>query len=264
MKARLMTPHRLAAGLALLLLAACGRPAGAYHSSQASADQAAGYAAPPLVLSAQRVGDQVVIDGHADPDARLRLQAPQGQAFGGTAGADGGWSMPAPMNGAPAVYAVGEEQGDQILRAEGYVAAFPLGRPAALLRAGAGSLALGGPPQALAIGAVDYDQAGWAFVSGQAPVGASLRLQVDGAAPTEVKADAHGRFSLGFKPAELPPGAHRLLLMSPTRSATAAIVIAPAGPISGAAFQARREGAAWRVDWSTPGGGVQTSLILDP
>ena len=29
-------------------------------------------------------------------------------------------------------------------------------------------------------------------------------------------------------------------------------------------FRAARSGAAWRIDWMTPGGGVQSSLILDP
>lgn len=247
-----------------LSLAACGPRRDARPSAAATTDDAAGYAVPPQIVSAQRLGDAVVISGQAQPDSRLRLQSPEGDAFGGTVGADGGWSMPAPTPGGPHLYAVGEEVSGRIVRAEGYVAALPTGRPAALLRPGVGALALGGAPNGLQIGAVDYDVGGWAFVSGMAPPGAAVQLQVDDQPTTQDKADAQGRFSIPLKPAELTPGAHRLQMLSATRNASAQIAVSPAGSIPATSYQARRQGAAWRIDWKTPGGGVQTSLILDP
>ena len=274
MKARLKGRSRLhgaligAAVLGLALAqAACQRarnPSDAMPMADAEVDADGGYAAPPVVVSAQRVGDQVVINGRAEANGRLRLQTPEGAAFGGTAGADGGWSMPAPAVNAPRLYAVGEDVGDHILRAEGYVAALPSGRPAALLRAGAGSLALDAAAHHLAIGAVDYDGAGYAFVSGMAPPGAALRLQIDANPSMEVKADATGRFTLALKANELPAGTHHLVLISPDATAVATVAIDAPSPISTTVFQGRREGSAWRIDWRTPGGGVQTSLILDP
>jgi len=250
---------------ALVLLAACGPGQEGRSGAAAPADSDAGYAAPPAVLFAQRVGDQVIIGGRAQPDSRLRLQTADGQAFGGTAGADGGWTMPAPAGTGPRLYAVGDDLGGRVVRAEGYVASLPSGRPAAILRAGSGSQILGAPPKALQLGAVDYDSDGFAYVSGVAPAGQALRLQIDEQAPISLKADAHGRYTLALKPAELVPGKHHLMVVSATQTAVADIAVSASGPISGSQYyQARRQGAAWRIDWRTPGGGGQTSLILDP
>jgi hypothetical protein len=248
-----------------LTLAACGRATdGRAPLSGAAADSDADYAAPPTVLSAQRLGDQVMVTGRGQPNSRLRLQTPDGQAFGGTSGADGAWTMPAPAPDGPRLYAVAEEVGGRIVRAEGYLAALPSGRPAAILRAGLGAQALGAAANRLQFGAVDYDSAGWAYVSGMAPPLAILRLQIDGQPPLDLKADSEGRFSQPLKPAELAPGSHHLAVVSANQTAKADIAVSPTSPISGSPYQGRRQGAAWRIDWRTPGGGMQTSLILDP
>ena len=173
----------------LLVLAACGRGRDWRQTAQpaAAVDSDAGYAVPPLVLSAERTGDgAVLLSGRAEPNSRVRLQSPEGDAYGGTVGAGGDWSMPAPTPGGPRLYALGEDLGGRIVRGEGYVVALPKsGLPAALLRAGVGALALDGPATALRIGAVDYDAGGWAIVSGLARPATAVRLQVDGGAPVE-------------------------------------------------------------------------------
>ena len=253
-----------ATGVALALTACGPAPRPAQSGAPAAADDQAGYAQPPRILSAQRNGDEVLIDGVAQAGSRLRLQSPDGEAFGATVGADGAWSMPAPAAAGPRLYAVGEDVGGRVLRADGVLAVLPSGRPAALLRAGVGALVLDRAMGAVRLGAVDYDAGGWAFVTGMASPGAAVRLRVDDAGPTMVKADARGRFDLELKPADLPPGAHSLQAVSGDQIATANIAVSAAGPISDAPFAAARQGAAWRIDWRTPGGGVQTSLILDP
>jgi hypothetical protein len=43
----------------------------------------------------------------------------------------------------------------------------------------------------------------------------------------------------------------------------AGFAISPAAPIGSAPFHAQRQGGGWRVDWVTPGGGPQTTLVLD-
>jgi hypothetical protein len=216
------------------------------------------------VLSAERVSGQVIIEGRAQPESRLRLVTPEGQADGGTAAADGAWAMPAPTAAGPQLYAVGEDLGGRVVRAEGAVVALPTGEPAAILRAGGGAVALGPPSTALRIAAVDYDGSGWAFISGQGAPGAAVRLQIDRAAPSDTHADASGRFMFTLKPTELSAGRHQLLIGSGAASASAAIAVSPAGPLSEAPFLATRAPGAWRIDWRTPGGGVQSSLILDP
>jgi len=269
MKARLIGdgrwPRRARSGaglVVLVLLTACGpRPAGVTSSAP---NPEAGYAEPPRVISAERISGEVIIEGKARPDSRVRLVTPEGQAFGGTAGADGAWAMPTSTAGGPQLYAVGEDLGGRVVRGEGAVLALPAGRPAALLRAGGGALALGAPSPSVQIGSVDYDASGWAFVSGLAAPGAAVQLQIDSEAPTDGKADSAGRYSFTLKPSDLGAGHHHLTVSSGASSATTDVAVSPAGPISDSPFQATREARDWRINWRTPGGGVQTSLILDP
>jgi len=252
------------AAVCVLALAGCNRGDQTLASAPASSDGQAGYAAPPLIQSAQRIGDQVVISGTADAGGRLRLQAPEGDAFGGTTGADGTWAMPAPTDGRPRLYAVGEDLGGSILRADAVVAALPSGRPAALLRAGVGSLVLGPLGTAPQIEAVDYDAGGWAFVSVHGRPDEPLKLLVDGRPVADIKANSRGHFDQALKPADLSAGVHQLQLLSSSGAGEAQITVSPAPDLGGRPYLARRQGAAWRIDWKTPGGGVQTSVIPDP
>ncbi|HEY2658825.1 MAG TPA: hypothetical protein VGI79_03825 [Caulobacteraceae bacterium] len=251
----------------LIALAGCGKgrdwrqtPAPA----PVAADAEAGYVRPPQVLSAQRGTDGVVVlTGKAEPNSRVRLLTPDGSAYGGTVTAAGVWSMPTPPG--IGIYGLSEDLGGRIVQGEGYVVVLTQpGRPAALLRAGGGAEPLGSAPGGLSIAAADFDTGGGTVVSGFAPAGVGLRLMVDGAAaPGEVKADPGGRFFIG-SPVMLRPGSHQIRVQGASQAAAADIAVSPPGPISGSPYRATRQGAAWRVDWTTPGGGVQTSLILDP
>ena len=264
---RLKRRRRQAAlGLALIALTACGKGRD-WRQTQATgpaADAEAGYVRPPQILSAARGADGVVVlAGRAEPNSRVRLQTPEGAAFGGTVTAAGDWSMPMPPG--TGIYGLSEDLGGRIVQGEGYIVVLPQpGRPAALLRAGGGAVTLGLPPGGLSIAAADFDRGGGAVISGFASAGAALKLVVDGAAaPGEVKADQGGRFFIG-SPVMLRPGAHQVRVQGAAQAASADIAVGPPGPISGQPYRAVRQGGAWRVDWTTPGGGVQTSLILDP
>ena len=256
--------------LGLIVLAGCGkardwRQAPAAPAAPAPAtDAEVGYVRPPQLVSAESAADgAVVLSGVAEPNSRVRLLTPDGAAYGGTVAASGAWSMSTPVGGG--IFGLSEDLGGRVVQAEGYIIALKgPGRPAALLRAGGGAEALGNAGVSLKIAAVDFDSGGGTVISGFAPAGASLRLGVDGApAPGEAKADRSGRFFIG-SPVVLKPGPHQIRVQSPTQAAEADIAISPPGPISGQPYRTARQGGAWRVDWITPGGGVQTSLILDP
>ncbi len=252
-----------------LLLAACGK-GGDWRQAAAPAgpvdsDADAGYVRPPQVKSALRTPDGgVILSGQAEPNTRVRLLAPDGAANGGTVTASGAWSMPtAPGAG---IFGISEDLGGRIVQGEGYVLTLPPpGRPGALLRAGGGATVLGGGEGGpLRITAADFDSAGGAMISGFAPAGTGLRLAVDGAtASGEVKADARGRFFIAA-PSPLKPGAHQIRIQAAGQAVQADIAVGPPAPISGQPFRAVRQGGSWRVDWMTPGGGLQSSLIMDP
>ena len=259
-------------GAGLIALAGCGR-ARDWRQTQAqiqapaaavATDADAGYARPPQVLAAVRGADDVVaLSGRAEPNSRVRLLTPDGKAFGATVTASGLWSIPTPSG--IGVYGLSEDLDGRIVQGEGYIVVLPPpGRPAALLRAGGGAHVLSDRAGTFGVTAVDFDTGGGTVISGLAPAGSALRLTIDGApAPSEAKADRQGRFSIG-SPVMIKPGPHQIRVQSATEVAAADIAVGPPRPISGQLYRAARQGGAWRVDWTTPGGGAQTSLILDP
>ena len=266
MNTRLNPGRAILGGLALAaLLSGCGRAHDWRQAPPAAhTDAEASYVAPPQAKEAVRQGDgRVILTGQAEPNSRVRLQTPEGRADGGTVGGNGAWSMPMP--GGLGIYGLSEDLGGRVVQAEGYLVILPApGRVAALLRAGGGTEPLGRGGGPLRITAADFDGGGGAMVSGLGPPGAVLKLIIDGAAaPGEGKVDARGRFFIA-SPLMLKPGTHQIRVQSQTEGAQADIAVGPAGPISGSPIRAVRQGGVWRVDWITPGGGVQTSLIMDP
>ena len=252
--------------IGLVGLAACGK-AGDWRQTQtasAESDAESAYVRPPEVRAAERAPDGgVILSGRAEPNSRVRLSSPDGGANGGTVTANGVWSMPTAPGGG--IYGLSEDLGGRVVQGEGYIVTLPPpGRAAALLRAGGGARVLGGGQAGVRIAVADFDGEGGAVISGFAPAGAGLRLAVDGAAaPGEVKADSQGRFFIAA-PSVLKRGVHQIRVQSGALASQADIAVEPAGPISGRPYRAVRQDHAWRVDWITPGGGPQTSVILDP
>ena len=78
----------------------------------------------------------------------------------------------------------------------------------------------------------------------------------------EARADAQGRFSFALA-AMLKPGDHALVVQSPGGQAGARFSVSRSGPISGLPFRGERQAGDWRIDWLTPAGGAQTTLIMD-
>ena len=253
--------------LLVAALSACSR-GGDWRSPPAPADESAqgqvGYTPPPRITSAQRLADgQLALGGLAEPNVRVRLASPDGAAYGAVTDGKGLFKLAVP--GAPAVrlFGLSETVAERLIQGEGYLAVLPApGRAAVLLRAGGGAQAPGARSNGSEIAAVDFDAGGGAVVSGVARPGSALRLVLDGQAGAEARADAQGRFSFALA-ARLKPGDHALVVQSPGGQASARFSVSRSGPISGLPFRGERQAGDWRVDWLTPAGGAQTTLIMD-
>ena len=258
---------RIGALFAAGLLAACGR-GGDWRTPQAPADESAqgqiGYTPPPRFTSSQRLADgQIELGGLADSNVSIRLASPDGTTYAAVTDGRGLFTLSVPAAAAVRLFGLSEDVAGRIIQGEGYLAVLPApGRPAVLLRGGGGAHAPGASSDLPQVAAVDFDAGGGAVVSGVAHPGSALRLTLDGQSGGEARADAQGRFSFALA-AMLKPGDHELTIQSPGGQANAKFSVSPAGPISGLPFRGQREAGDWRIDWLTPAGGQQTTLIMD-
>jgi hypothetical protein len=255
----------LASAAALVLCqAACDRP-GTLPARQAQAGgepSDPGYHAAPLVNGVAKAADGAVsLSGRALPSSTVRLAAQARTPIEARADGSGAWTAALGLVSEPALYALTEEAGGQTVEAEGVVAVLPGVPTVALLRAGFGAQVMQDASAApLRIQAVDYDAAGAAVVSGRAHAASPVRVIVDDQPPIEGVAGPDGRFSLTL-PKPLPPGRHRLQVMTPQATSGSEVAITPPASPRGATYHALAEPFGWRVDWITPGGGVQTTLF---
>jgi hypothetical protein len=260
--------RRIASGLlAAGLLASCGR-GGDWRTppaaEQAASSGQAGYVTPPRFTAAARLGDgQIEIVGRADANAEVRLGSPDGTAYEATTDSRGAFSLAMPPATTVRLFGLSEEVRGRRIQGEGDLAVIPApGRLAALLRAGVGAQTPGKAAASPQITAVDFDAGGGTVASGLARPGAALKLSVDGGAAVEGRADNQGRFSFPLA-AALKRGDHQLLVQSASGQAQVHFTLAPAAPIAGLPFRAERQAGDWRIDWLTPGGAAQTTLIMD-
>jgi len=251
-------------------LAACGRGGAAWRPADTLAPpspEESGYLRPPLPRTAQRVpGGGVVLSGRSGPQVRVRLSSPppNSVAYGATARDDGEWSITTPASSDVGLFGVAEELVGRDVQGEGYVAVLPRPGPAGvLLRAGGGAAVLINPlVTTVKIAAVDYDGSGATVVSGLARPGAAVRLYVDGAATGEARVNDRGRFSISLT-GSLKPGDHEVRVDCADQSVTAKFALDHPRTISGLPYHGERTPTGWRIDWLTPGGGEQTTLIFD-
>jgi hypothetical protein len=263
-QARLFPTLHMVLGCALLLSACHPKPDN--HPAPPPADNAqTSYMTPPRVIQVARLDNGgVVLSGHTDPEARVRLQSPGGPAYGVTAGADGTWTLSTPPVQTVRLLGISEVVGSRAVQSEGYLAVIPgPGQPAVMLRSGGGSHAIAPTPTAPWIAAVDFDAGGGAVISGLAKPKDPVRVSIDGASAGEARPDAEGRFSVELT-AMLRPGSHHAEAQSAGGSGHVDFAFAPPPPISGIPFVGQRQANDWRIDWLTPGGAPQTTLAFDP
>lgn len=252
------------AGLVLVLaavgLASCGERTRPPLAAAEKSDSEATYLAPPAVRSVSGGAAGLALAGNAAPDSTVRLATPTGEAWTTKADAQGGWRAVLPAAAQPRLLGLSMLVAGRPVQAQGYVLVTPAGE-AAQLRAGGGALRLGppGPPR---VSAFDFDQEGGAAVSGRAPAGAAVSVRLDGRPIAEGRADEAGRFSVALGQ-PIAPGAHELEISGDSFESSTTIETSVAAPLAGAPFRTAATSTGLRLDWLTPGGGVQSTLLVN-
>lgn len=252
----------LASGAAALLLTACGP--GAPTASKATAEKSdsaeAGYLAPPSLDGTRRAANGVVLSGHGAPDADLRLGSPTGEVMMAKVDGLGQWSVTVPNAPGVRLFGLSLTQGGRTVQAEGYVMVADSGE-VALLRAGAGARRLAAESSSPRILTIDVDREGGAVVSGVANPGAGLNVRVDRVTRGGAMTSDEGRFNISLTDA-LGPGVHDIQVAGEGGETATSVAVSPAAPLVYGPVRADRTPAGWRVDWLTPGGGVQTTYLI--
>ena len=220
------------------------------------------YRAAPRLDSARRLTDgSVALQGVSAPGSVVRLASPQGEAIRAETDGAGRWTLSLRRQSVVRLMGLSTGEAGRRLQSEGYLAITPEGR-AAVLRAGAGARTLWSPGTVPRILAIDFDRQGGTVVSGQARPGDALILQVDGAAGETGRADVAGRFSMALD-APLASGAHNIRVGVDGRFEQLQAALTPAAPLLGQAYRASATPLGWRIDWTTPGGGLQSTILAD-
>ncbi|MET3667593.1 hypothetical protein [Caulobacter sp. 1776] len=253
----------LVAGLAASVLAACGPDApGATKAADKLDSAEAGYLAPPALESAQLTGNRIVLVGQGAPDSDIRLGSPTGEAVIGRVDAFGRWSLAVPNEPGARLFGLSTTRDGRTVQAEGYVMVAESGE-VALLRAGGGARRLAAGSGSPRILAVDVDREGGAVVSGVAAPGAGLNIRVDRVTRGGGRTDDDGRFFISLSDS-LSNGPHDIQVGGDGGEDGVTIVTSPAAPLVYGPVRADRTPMGWRIDWMTPGGGVQTTLLIGP
>ncbi len=253
---------------ALLAIAAlavgCARPAPRAAAPEAAPLQT-DYAAPPELTGAVRDSTgAITLSGTGKADAKVRLASPDRSAQTTAVSPEGVWTLSAPAAGDVRLYSLSQDVSGRTLRARGYVATGPSpAAPAVVLRPGTAAEPLSGRDGVLRLSAMDFDRSGASVAAGTARPGDPVRVQLDGVDAGAGQTNARGVFRAPLTQT-VYPGAHTLTVISPRGQTSAAFTAAPAGPLPKPPFKAARSNGAWRIDWMTPGGGVQTTIIFDP
>ena len=245
------------------LLAGCGRQAGdgaVAHSASAEGD----YLPPPSLSGVTLApGGRLSLTGEATSGLIVRLATPAGQILYSPADEHGQWRVEIAEAGEPRLFglSMADKAGKRAVQAQGYLAILPGGQ-AAQLRAGAGATVYGAAPDGVRIPALDYDRQGGAVVAGVATPGATIGVRVDGVQRGQNTTDAEGRFEVSLSE-PLAHGDHQIEASDGERQARTVAPVSPAPTLSTGPYRAERVSLGWRIDWMTPGGGVQSTIVMD-
>ena len=243
------------AAMACVASAACS-PAPAPQLETPSVQVAGGgWTRPPMIRSVQRVPAGLIFTGQAEPGARVVLRSDSGPAYAAAADDRGEFQI---RMTAPA--------GDLLLRPETQVGqdAAPAPERLLIVAGGSGPMAIlraGGATRRLdrapAVSAVDSDGR-MRLVSGRStPGGPPIDLQAGGETG-RVTPDASGRWSLVLTtsagPDEIRVGGRTFIWPGEGARGESA---------GNTGHRVERAGVGWRVVWSGPAGGRQTTWLPD-
>ena len=248
--------------VALATLVGCNRTPPAVNAD-AGANAAPAYPPPPELTSVAPAPGGLRLAGVAAPSVAVRLATPTGPAELTTADSAGHWQVVVPASDRPQLFSLSMTEGGRIAQAAGYLFVAP-GGVAARLRGGGGSELLDSGAARIAAQTLDYDDKGAATLAGRAGPGESVSLRVDGVERGQGQTDADGRFVLALN-VPLTSGEHSFDLASPTGEVEVRAAVNAPLALGVSLFSAERSAeGGWRIDWLTPGGGEQTTLIFGP
>ncbi|MGZ6038390.1 MAG: hypothetical protein ACXWKR_06960 [Phenylobacterium sp.] len=245
---------------AVLALAACGAkpPATATEGADSAAQD---YLSPPAVDTVRAGPDGVTLAGTAPVGGKVRLATPTGQAMFSTVDAHGRWAIALPPAAEARIFGLSASAGARQTQAEGYLLVTPVGQ-AAMLRAGASALRID-PVQRPGLRTIDFDRGGGVEIAAQVPPGATVILHLDGRQADERRADATGRYEVSLgSPTPIRPGAHQIEVRGDGFSDQVTVKVTSAEPLAQGPLRSQLTPAGPRVDWMTPGGGVQSTLLI--
>jgi len=240
--------------------AGCGKPPARAPDRPEARGGAADYAAPPAVTDVRATTNGVTVSGTAPAGVQVRLGAPGGAAEFAAADRQGRWRIVLPASPETRIFGLSEKAQGRQVQAQGYLVVGPQGR-AALLRAGAGAVRLD-PQKPPALGAIDFDRDGAAVVSGTAAPRALVFIRLDGRQVADGRGDFAGRYSVAL-PQPIPHGEHAIEAAGEGFSDVADVEISPPAPLVAGPMRSQFTKGGLRVDWMTPGGGAQSTLLLD-
>ena len=244
-----------------LALAGCGdAKSPAAPNAVPGAQPDAGYLVPPSVSKAEIGAEGLRISGLAPANARVRLATPEGKALFAEADGKGAWSLMLPAAPQARIFGLSATAGGRLVQSEGYLLSTPEGE-VAMLRAGTGAQRIGRAGKN-GVDAVDFDREGGAVVSGRAPAGAALSIHIDGRKLAEGRADAKGRYALPLTQQPLDAGRHQIDVFGDATENVVVVEATPAAPLSSGPFRTAAVAAGLRIDWMTPGGGVQSTILV--
>ncbi len=88
-------------------------------------------------------------------------------------------------------------------------------------------------------------------------------LRLDDRQVAESRADASGHYDVSLgSPEPIRPGAHQVQIFGDGFSDSALVQVSPAAPLAQGPLRSQLTSAGLRVDWMTPGGGEQSTLLL--
>jgi hypothetical protein len=245
-------------------LAGCG---GATRVAEGGGDvraDDAGYLTPPSVNRVQLTAGGVRLSGLGPAGGRVRLASPAGEALLADVDDKGRWGIGLGAIPDTRVYGLSATVADRSAQAEGYVVVTPQGQ-AALLRAGAGARRIDGAGKP-GLQAIDFDRGGGVEISAAAPAGANVLLHFDGRLTAQGRADAAGRYDASLpgpgSTTAIRPGSHQVQVSGDGFSDTVVFQVSPPAPLAQGPLRSQLTQAGLRVDWMTPGGGVQSTILV--
>ncbi|HEY2356689.1 MAG TPA: hypothetical protein VGH86_04510 [Phenylobacterium sp.] len=249
---------------ALLLLGACNVKPMAKAGGDAGAAEDPGYIAPPMPDGLHAVGAGWRLLGSAPPEAQVRLATPQGEALSAVADGQGRWAIALGPSSDARIFGLSATIKGRQIQSEGYLVVAPTGE-AAVLRAGAGARRIDAGRSA-GLRAIDFDRGGGLQLTAAGPPGATLIIRLDGRQVAEGRTDASGHYEVSVPPAgaqaHISTGAHEAQVFGDGIADTVSFQVTPAEPLAEGPLRSQLTPAGPRVDWMTPGGGVQSTILI--